>query len=135
MIPRPSDSNELLSFVRDWFHLISVDRWEEACASIDRPNCYGIIWTPALIREAIDLAFPPGCIFRSQHPEALQITEPLSASGRAYGDVIEMDTPPGYSVELSVPLNGEWSDLTAQFEFMHHSDDTLLVCLHGLHVL
>jgi hypothetical protein len=40
----------------------------------------------------------------------------------------------GFSLYHAVPLNGEWSDLTAQFEFLRRPNG-LAVVLHDLHVL
>ena len=44
------------------------------------------------------------------------------------------DDGSGYSVEHDVPLNGEWSDLTAQFEFVRFPKGYAVV-LHDLHVM
>jgi hypothetical protein len=49
-------------------------------------------------------------------------------------DVVPFKDGSGYSVEHDVPLNGEWSDLTAQFEFVGKSPE-FEVILHDLHVL
>ena len=40
----------------------------------------------------------------------------------------------GYWLDHDMPLNGEWSDLTAQFEFQARSDgfDVVLLDLHVL---
>jgi hypothetical protein len=40
----------------------------------------------------------------------------------------------GFQFDYDLPLNGEWSDLTAQFEFLRRSDGYAVV-LHDIHVL
>jgi hypothetical protein len=48
--------------------------------------------------------------------------------------VVRIGDGSGYAVDHAVPLNGEWSDLTAQFEFLEEADGFAVV-LHDLHVL
>jgi hypothetical protein len=101
---------------------------------LDEPNGYGIHWTPQYIRHALDLAYRPGCRFRVEHPEEPQFSEPDAAVGAPHFDVVAFDDGSGYSAYCDVPLNGAWSDLTAQFEFLRRPGG-LAVVLHDLHVL
>jgi hypothetical protein len=50
------------------------------------------------------------------------------------GVVRYRDDPRGGTVDLDLPLDGEWSDLTAQFEFAPVPGGTA-VSLYDLHVL
>ena len=134
MIAEPSDPDELLSVVRDWFRLLASGRWDEASAMLDEPNCYGIRWTPAEIRHALDLAYGPGCRFRVAHPEGPQFSDPGAAVGEPGASVWALGDGGGYRADHDVPLNGSWSDLTAQFEFLRRPGG-LAVVLHDLHVL
>ena len=101
---------------------------------LDEPNCYGIRWTPQYIRYALDEAFGPGCRFRVAHPEGPQFTNPDTASGHPHGDIAAFDNGTGYHANHDVPLNGSWSELTAQFEFLRRPGG-LAIVLHDLHVL
>src|SRR5262245_61205040 len=107
----------MLAVVREWFRLLATDRWEEASAMLDEPNQYGIKWTPQYNRYALDLAFQPGCRFRVAHPEGPRFSDPDTASGVRHADVLPFNDGSGFSADHDVPLNGTWSDLTAQFEF------------------
>lgn len=48
--------------------------------------------------------------------------------------MVAFDDSSGYSVEYDLPLNGAYSDLTAQFEFLLSGSD-YVATLHDLHVL
>lgn len=134
VVAEPNDPNELLLLIRDWFRLLANGDFTSASAMIDEPNSYGIEWTPEYIRYALDLAFPPGCRFRVANPGGLFFTDPDSAIGTFHADVVVMRNAIGYSVYHDVPLNGIWSDLTAQFEFLRRRNG-LAVVLHDLHVM
>ena len=134
MIEEPIDPAELLAFIRSWFRLLASDKWLEACGLLDRPNCYGLQWTPDDIRSALDMTYGPECRFRRIHPEGPQFTDPDTTSGILHANVVAISDGTGYSAEHDVPLNGEWSDLTAQFEFLRTTDG-LAIVLHDLHIL
>jgi hypothetical protein len=126
--------NELIRFVQDWFDLISDGNIKEACKEIDKPNCYGIIWTPGKIEEIIKDEFGPETVFGQAHPNGVCFSTIHDTQGTFRADVLKFDDGSGYSVEHDVPLNGEWSDLTAQFEFIGDKAE-FEVILHDLHVL
>ena len=134
MIAEPNNPEALLVFIRNWFRLLAADRWPDACASLDERSQYGIEWTPEYIRHALNLAFGPDCRFRSDHPEGPQFSDPDTASGTCHASVLPFDDGRGFSADHDVPLNGLWSDLTAQFEFLRRPGG-LAVILHDLHVL
>ncbi|WP_165224708.1 hypothetical protein [Aquisphaera insulae] len=134
MIDEPSDPDDLFAVVRDWFRLLAAGRWAEAGDMLDEPNGYGIRWTPAEIRHAFELAYGPGCRFRASHPEGPQPSDPDVAAGEPGADVWAIRDGRGYRVDHDVPLNGSWSELTAQFEFLRRPGG-LAVVLLDLHVL
>jgi hypothetical protein len=134
MLPANSTPEELLAFVRDWFRILASGDTATASNLIDEPNCYDIEWTPQYIRHAIDLAFVPDCRFRLEHNGLAEFSDPDSAVGQPQFDVLPFDDGSGYSVHYDVPMNGVWSDLTAQFEFVFR-DGQLAVILHDLHVM
>ncbi|MHB0961501.1 MAG: hypothetical protein ACYC0X_24210 [Pirellulaceae bacterium] len=127
-------NDELIAFVRSWFDLLARGEVDKACALIDKPNSYGMRWTPETIIDLLFDCFGPGTVFASLHPEGPHFTAVFQTKGNARADVIPFSDGSGFSVEHDVPLNGEWSDLTAQFEFLGKSPE-FEVILHDLHVL
>jgi hypothetical protein len=134
MIAEPANPDELLTVIRDWFRLLAAGRWGDASAALDEPNMYGIRWTPEYIQHALDEAYQSGCRFRVAHPEGPLFMDPDAAIGVPSAEVWESDHFDGYRADHDVPLNGVWSELTAQFEF-HRRPGGLAVVLHDLHVL
>jgi hypothetical protein len=133
-IPAHAAEQALLAFVRQWLKLLAAGRYHEACGMIDEPNCYGITWTPERIHQVVEETFGPGSRFGSRHPEGIRWSDPdqLGEGGRP--QIYPYDDGSGYAFDHAVPLNGEWSDLTAQFEF-HRRPQGYAVVLHDLHVL
>jgi hypothetical protein len=134
LIDEPTDRHDLVAFIRNWFRLLAARAWDEACGSLDEPNIYGIRWTPEAIRSALELAYGAGCRFRTAHPEGPQFSDPDTTAGLPQATVIELADGTGYSVDHDAPLNGSWSELTAQFEFRRQPGG-LAVVLHDLHVM
>ena len=127
-------AKELIAFVEAWFDLIASGDIDKACQKIDKPNCYGIQWTPEKLLEIINYNLGPGTGYASDHPEGPKFSKVSETKGNFRVDVLAFDDGSGYSLEYDVPLNGEWSDLTAQFEFIG-SGGEFEVVLHDLHVL
>ncbi len=125
---------ELIAFVQSWFNLIAQGHINEACNQLDKPNCYGIKWNAKKIQVLISDEFSPDTLFGSSHPEGVAFSSVSQTSGKFSADVLKFDDGSGYTVEHDVPLNGEWSDLTAQFEFVGEFPE-FEVILHDLHVL
>jgi hypothetical protein len=124
----------ILAFVKQWIALLAEGRAEDAGALIDEPNCYGILWTPKLINEVINSTFSCDSRFYKTHPEGPIITDPFQLKEQRETEVIELENDRGYAFDYNLPLNGEWSDLTAQFEF-HKKPNGYSIVLHDIHVL
>lgn len=127
-------AQSILAFVKGWMKLLAEGRFEEACSLIDEPNSYGIVWTPALIQETVNATFGPETRFYQFHPEGPIFTDPFDLEEQREVKVLELGDGSGYAFDYDVPLNGEWSDLTAQFEFLQRSNGYAVV-LHDLHVM
>lgn len=125
---------EFTAFIQSWFDLLANGQVAQACAVIDKPNSYGIRWTPEKISDVLSDDFGPGTVFASEHPEGAVFATTSRTKGNTKADVVQFRDGSGYSVEHYVPLNGEWSDLTAQFEFLGKPPE-FEVILHDLHVL
>ena len=128
------EESELVAHVRLWLALLAEGRLDQACAELDEPNAYGIRWSPASILEALAQAFSEGSRFRREHPEGPHVSPVEAASGDGAASVIAFADGSGFSVEHRVPLNGSYSDLTAQTEFRWRGPELAFV-LQDLHVL
>ena len=127
-------NKEFVAFIHDWFELLAHGKLEEACQKIDKPNSYGITWTPEKIIEVVNDNFGPGTTYFLEHPEGPVFSNVSETEGKFRADVIRFNDGSGYSVEHDLPLNKEWSDLTAQFEFIGGKRE-FEVILHDIHVL
>ena len=125
----------LIAWVRDWLDLLAADRAADACACLDEPNVYGMRWSPADLQELLENTFGPGTHFRKAHPDGPRFTPVATAVGNARQAFGSYNDGSGYWVEHDVALNGEFSDLTAQFEFRWRGERVLATGLHDLHVL
>jgi len=136
-VPSPEVTESgLIGFVHRWFKLLAEGRWDEACDALDEdPSGHGIRWGPAEIRRAIEDSLPPGCQFREDHPEGPRFTDPdLIEGDDGRPKVSAFDDGGGFSLDIDVPLCGEWGPLTAQFEFFKRPGDYSAVLL-DMHVL
>jgi hypothetical protein len=91
-------------------------------AALGAPNSYGTTWTPAAIRKTL------------ADYGAREVTPPDTATGKPHSSIVELKDGSGFSYDHDVPLDGAWSDLTAQFEFLRREGEFVVV-LHDLHVL
>ena len=125
----------LLAWVREWFDILAAGELDAACARLDEPGSDGTAWTPDSIMALVQQTFGAGSVFAAEHPEGPQFTSAWTASGkerRAFG---AFDDGSGYWLDYDVPLNGSFSDLTAQFEFHWTAPNTLAAQLQDLHVM
>lgn len=126
---------DIKDFVKHWLKLLANNRLNDACALLDESNCYGIVWTPDMLLEAVHNTFSPDTRFYRLHPEGPIFTD-LDALEEypGQGEVIAFSDRSGYAFDQDIPLNGERSDLTAQFEFRRGANG-FAVILHDLHVM
>ena len=97
-------------FVRDWFRLLSRNEFAQAVAQLDEPNDYGVIWSEKDICDALS------DYGGSRTPV---ISDPDTVAGDGRPDLVAFGDGSGYSFWHHMPLDGQWGDLTAQFEFLH----------------
>jgi hypothetical protein len=133
--------DEILALCREWVELVAADRLEQAISLLYVPETYQPQqrWTADSLRTYIgnDGSWDPagdGCVWRV----TLIDSTPMPADRpnfRPRADVGHYDGKPHAGwVDPDLPLNGEWSDLTAQFEFSP-VDDGIGLSLYDLHVL
>ncbi len=133
-ISKENPASQILPFVKNWMKLLADGRFNKACEMIDKPNSYGIVWTPELIKETINETFSPDTRFYDFHPEGPIITDPFELEEQKFVEVIEFADETGYVFQYDLPLNNEWSDLTALFEFIKDGDEYAVI-LDDLHVM
>ena len=127
MISSCSDSPEsvCIRFARNCFTLLAHGAFPEAIRLLDEPNSYGLEWSPERIKAVIEE-------YSGSTTATFSDPETLLGDGRPC--LYVFDDGRGFALDHDVPLDGEWSDLTAQFEFLHRPDGYAVV-LQDLHVL
>ena len=116
---------EFPRFARDWFRQLSRGEFREAVLQLDEPNSYGIRWSEQQVRDALrDYA----------RSDSVRATDPDLISSDAHSSLVSFKDGRGYSFDHDFPLDGRWSDLTAQFEFSRRPEGYAVV-LHDIHVL
>jgi hypothetical protein len=127
MLPLSADDpiEVFTRFTRDWFRLLAHGLIAEAASRIDNPNSYGVCWNAEKIRDAL---LDYTC------SESVLVSDPDLLAGDGRPNLVRLNDGVGFSFEQSVPVNGKWSDLTVQFEFMRLPTG-YYVTLHDIHVL
>jgi hypothetical protein len=121
--PGQDDERSFRAFVEQWFRALARNQWDIAVGMLDEPNSYGVRWSEAQIRQALNDYSSTAVL---SDPADVKGTVPRTSSGK-------FEDGSGYWFDHSVPLNGAWSDLTAQFEFKR--GERYAVILDDLHVL
>src|SRR5262245_39766308 len=122
----------LKSFARSWFKRLALGDWEAALSMLDEPNSYGTRWSQAEIVAIVVDTFGPGTRFAADFGAPV-FSDPDVCSGSARESFGNLKGG-GFWLDSSVPLNGRFSDLTAQFEF-HPRSSGFATRLQDLHVL
>ncbi len=126
MIPASTEEPVFIftRFARDWFRLLARGAFEEAASHFDEPNSYGERWSNEQIRSVLrDYA----------RSESTRVAEPDTLPGDGHPNLVGFADGRGYSFQHDVPLDGRWSDLSAQFEFLRRPSGYAVV-LHDIHV-
>ena len=114
-------------FVANWLDLLAQGHAEQAMTLIDEPNSYGVKWGPEQLSSVLKS-------YGGNSNKVVVVTSPFSASGQQHASLIALANRSGYAYDHDIPLNGQWSDLTAQFEFLKHPNGFAVV-LQDIHVL
>jgi len=127
MIPVSKDE-PIVTFTRfahDWFRSLARGAFTEASSRLDEPNSYGQRWSAEQIQQVLR------DYVRS---ESVRVADPDTVAGAGRPSLVEFADGRGYSLDHAVPLDGQWSDLTAQFEFLRRPGGYAVV-LQDIHVL
>jgi hypothetical protein len=135
VLNHPDVESALLQWARAWCDLLATGQLEGACAQLDEPNDCGEFWTPVALAERLADAYGPGTVFRRYHSEEPHFTSAATATGREYWNYGAYDDGTGYWLNYGVPVNGEHSDLMAQFQLDWQTPLTLSVRLYRLDVM
>ena len=134
-LPENASDEEILNVIRDWVELLAVDDFEAAYAMLHHePNDQ---FTPEFLRMWISnygwhdpmkdgstyrVTSCKLAVGRETHYQSVNRYDPADANGFA-GDAM-----------FDLPLNGEWSDLTALFWILSR-EGSLVLQLDDVHFL
>jgi len=126
-LPSDASDSQILDAVRAWANALAAEDYAGALKMIDaRPH-----WTPELLRTVIT-----NC--GSVEPLRDGSTHRVTPTGTAPGGPAprhEVDhAGDRISVWFDLPLDGEWSDLTATFDVVRR-DGGLILVLDDVHVM
>jgi hypothetical protein len=126
-----ADDEELLRFVEDWIDDLARGDYASAFERTKHDAYYR--WTPALIEQVIG-----GYGLPKAHPSGVRftVTPRDLARGRPYHRHVEREgarLPVVAWLQYDLPLNGQWSDLTASFR-VERGLEGLTVVLEDIHV-
>ena len=126
----PSDE-EILRFVERWIDDLAKDDYHAAYARTEHDPYFA--WTPDLIRTVIQCY---GSLEPRRDGGVFTVTARESALGGPPQRIVDRECvcPPAFAeVWYDLPLNGEWSDLTATFR-VEPGDGGSTVVLQEIHV-
>ncbi|WP_152912503.1 hypothetical protein [Candidatus Rhodobacter oscarellae] len=131
--PKTASNEELLDGVRKWVDLLSENRFSEAYNLTAHDSYYA--WTPELIQSVVagyGMPHEPG-----DHVYGISKISQTEGGPSPRWEVDRwQDAEPSSRigfVSFDLPLDGEWSDLTATFEVMQVKEQFVLV-LQDIHV-
>jgi len=117
---------EFIEIVRNWIKLLSENRFEDACKFLGNSTDSEEPWNEDKLRRIIQ---------DYGESEQLQIENPYQMDlAEERIEFYEFEDKSGWIIEYDLPINREWSDLTAQFRF-NKSDNGYDFQLVDIHVL
>ncbi len=132
MLDVDSSDQEIFEFIEEWVNDLVNEDYESAYNRTSHDPYYE--WTPELIKNVIcgyglPEPHPSGVVFKVTSISAAKGENPTKDVDRGAFD----DNRVGY-VYYDLPLNGEWSDLTASFR-LEKREENLVVVLEEIHVM
>jgi len=128
---------ECEAFVHRWFQLLAAGRFEQAIELLNHDGNSEQRWTTEKLRRLIEVdTFGAETKYAEKHPLGVKYSDPDHLPPRRAGDgkAVSLSDGTGWSIWATMPLNDEWSDLTACFEFQRKPDH-MRVSLCDIHVL
>jgi len=129
-LPLGTDDATILAAVHDWVALLVEERYREAYDYLSHDR--GDHWSPHLIETVIHNY---GSVEPLHDGTMYRVTPLETATGgpTPRHEVDRFDDARAH-VWFDLPLNGQWSDLTATL-FVNRSDDSLVLILDDIHVM
>ena len=135
-LPRNATDEQILDVVRQWVELLAQEKYEEAFRMLRyRPT---ELWSPELIKTVIANY---GFIEPREDGATFKVTSLKDdPEGQVFHGVEWYGDDPNRPAEylgmamFTLPLNGEWSDVTAMFDIVEE-DGALVLELDDIHVL
>ena len=127
-LPRGAGDDDILAFIRSWAESLADERCQDALGMVDARSH----WTPELLRTTIENY---GFIEPLSDGQVFRVTPADRATGplRPRHEVTWFDEVRGL-VHFDLPLNGEWSDVTALFD-LERTHRGIRLVLDDVHVL
>jgi len=116
--------SELKVYCQKWLALIAAGDFSSASKLIDVPNCYGLSWGKNEITEVLNGYYGELIKFEIENND-IAICEPNYIE-KSDGSLL---------YDFNLPINGEITDLTIQFEFNLIKNAQFEVAIHDIHVL
>ena len=135
-LPRNATDEHILDVARRWVELLAQEKYEEAFQMLRYHSAE--FWSPELIRTVITnygfiepredgATFKVTSLENNPESQALHRVEWYGADPNRPADYLGM-------VAFTLPLNGEWSDVTAMFDIVEENGEIVLE-LDDIHVL
>jgi hypothetical protein len=125
---------DITTFIRNWFKLLAYHNYEEAAQMLDQDS--NDMEAPQLDRaffeEILNTYYWEGYI----EDKPTCFSDPYLLD--LHSEIVEFyphDDGLGLDVDYNPPINGVWSDLTAQFSIRKVNGDSYFVHFIDLHVL
>lgn len=134
-LPENASNEDILNVIQEWVELLAADNFGAACAMLQ--NSPDAPWTPDFLRRWISNY---GWHDPMKDGSTYHVTSCQSAVGwETHYQIVNQSNPPNASgftgdVMYTLPLNGEWSDLTALFSIFSR-EGFLVLQLDDIHVL
>jgi len=131
---RNASSEEILAVVKEWCRVLDQEDYETAYSMTwHSPKDH---WTPKLMKDAISTY---GCVIPRPDGQVFKVTPCETGVGNLIPrhEVDWRDKERSGiagDVWVDLPLNGEWSDLTATF-YLRRWDECLVLELNEIHVM
>ena len=132
-LPRSATDEQILTVVRRWADLLAAEQYDRAYG-MTAHNSYHQ-WSPGLMRDVIEGYGLP----EPHHRGPFRVSPVATATGGARARrKVTRRAAPAHDGEVGevwfdLPLNGEWSDLTATFT-IHELNGEVVLCLEEIHV-
>ncbi|MDQ3755574.1 MAG: hypothetical protein M3371_12690 [Acidobacteriota bacterium] len=135
-LPRNATDEQILDVVCTWVELLAQEKYEEAFQMLRYHSAEH--WSPELIKTVISNY---GFIEPLEHGAIFKVTSLKDdPEGQAFHEVEWYGDDPNRPAEylgmaaFTLPLNGEWCDVTAMFDIVEE-DGALVLELDDIHVL